>query len=316
MSTLIGGPTTSTGYFIGFTSLAVFITFGVATVYVTGLAAGLRGSASTLLWVCDSAHHPQRSQIRQRVSHSSSESFGLPVLAGMPESIFFLMFIFTPLGMGNLVLVGLSLLRLFAYPLFCLPFHLFPLLSALYVSWLSGGLSREALREACPFANASQFFDMPIASKLGQHKRSALEARCIISNWYPSDGLTSVGKHSSGGIPQDRPMKSSKLSPQQMAEWDEVGGSSGRIPPQCVPIKSLGGALEILSWIWVRRKRSILRLVYCVVLQLLRVCSVRVQVHRWRNLRSHHRVCLCIFPSSSTVWTSGTSKGLLAVELR
>ena len=30
---------------------------------------------------------------------------------------------------------------------------------SLYVSWLSGGLSREVLREACPFANASQFFD-------------------------------------------------------------------------------------------------------------------------------------------------------------
>ena len=38
-----------------------------------------------------------------------------------------------------------------------------------------------------------------------------------------------------------RPMKSSKLFPQQMAEWDEVGGSSGTIPPHCVPIKSLGG---------------------------------------------------------------------------
>ena len=51
-----------------------------------------------------------------------------------------------------------------------------------------------------------------------------------------------------------------------------------------------GPALEILSWIWVRRSCSILRLVYCVVSQLLRICSVRVQVHRWRNLRCHHLV--------------------------
>ena len=60
----------------------------------------------------------------------------------------------------------------------------------------------------------------------------------------------SRGKHSSGGIPHDRPMKSSKL-PQQMAGRDEVGGSSGTIPPHCVPIESPGGnlPLEILSWI-------------------------------------------------------------------
>ena len=112
---------------------------------------------------------------------------------------------------------------------------------SLHVSWLSGALSREALREACPSANTSQFFDPPIPSKLGQQKRSALEERCIVSNWNPSDGLISVGKHSSGGIPHDRPMKSSKLSPQHMIERDEVGGSSGTIPPHCVPIKSLGG---------------------------------------------------------------------------
>ena len=54
----------------------------------------------------------------------------------------------------------------------------------------------------------------------------------------------------------------------------------------------VGPALENLFWIWVPRSRSILRLGYCVVLQLLRVCSVRVHLHRWRLLRSHHRVCL------------------------
>ena len=69
--------------------------------------------------------------------------------------------------------MGPSLLPLFAYPLLCLPFRLFHLHS-LYVSWLSGGLSREALREACPFANASQFLDTPIPIKLGQHRKDAL----------------------------------------------------------------------------------------------------------------------------------------------
>ena len=44
---------------------------------------------------------------------------------------YFLMFFLTPLGMGNLVFMGLSLLRLVAYPLLCLPFRLFPLLSIL-----------------------------------------------------------------------------------------------------------------------------------------------------------------------------------------
>ena len=96
-----------------------------------------RASASSLLWVCYSAHHPQRSQIRQRVSHNSSESSGLPVLAGMPESIFFDVLPHA-LRVGNLVFLGLSLLRPFAYPLLCLPFRLFPLLS--FLSMCPGSL--------------------------------------------------------------------------------------------------------------------------------------------------------------------------------
>ena len=43
----------------------------------------------------------------------------------------FLMYIQTPLGMGNFVLMGLSLLHLFACPLCYLPFLLFPLHSTL-----------------------------------------------------------------------------------------------------------------------------------------------------------------------------------------
>ena len=93
---------------------------------------------------------------------------------------------------------------------------------SLYVSWLSGGLSREILREACPSANISQFFDTPISWEFGQQKRSALEEKCTVSDWTPSDDLVPGGKHSSGGIPSVVPITSSELGPQKTAERHDV----------------------------------------------------------------------------------------------
>ena len=178
---------------------------------------------------------------------------------------------------------------------------------SLYVSWLSGGLSRETLRDACPSANTSQFFDTPIPCKLGQQKRLALEEKCTISNWTPSDDLIPVGKHSSGGIPSVRTINFSKLGPQQMAGRDEVGGSSGTIPPHCVPIESFGATcprdfeLDVAG--------LLCGMTATMGTQAASTCSSLEKLAQ--PSRSSP-----ILPSSSTVWATGNSKRPLATEPR
>ena len=128
--------------------------------------------------------------------------------------------------------------------------------------------------------------------------------------------LISVGKHSSGGVPKDRPMKSTKLSPQQMAECDEVGGPSGTILPHCVPIKSLGGTCTGDSELDLgtpQSQYSTAGLLCCITATTGMQCASTDSL--LENLAQPPQ-SLSIFPSSSTVRTSGTSKGPLAVEPR
>ena len=111
-------------------------------------------------------------------AHGSGYSACGPIVA---------MFILTPLGMERLANMGAFLLRLSAFLL---------LLHDLNVSWLTGGLSRQALKEVCPYANISRFFDTPIPAETGGPKRSALEERCTIRAWHPRHGIISLAHHS------------------------------------------------------------------------------------------------------------------------
>ena len=119
-----------------------------------------------------------------------------------------------------------------------------------------------------------------------------------------------------GGIPHDRPMKSSKLSPQQMTERDEVGGSSGTIPPHCVPIKSLGGTCPGDSELDLgtpQLQYSTAGLLCGITATTGTQCaSTGSSLEKLAQLSPS----LSIMPSSSTVRTSGTSKRPLAVEPR
>ena len=105
-------------------------------------------------------------------------------------------------------------------------------------------------------------------------------------------------------------MKSSKQSSQQMAEWDEVGCSSGTIPPQCVPITSLSGEYE-LDLGTPQSQYSTAGLLCGITATTGMQCASTASS---LEILAQPPQSLSIFPASSTVRTSGTSKGPLAVE--
>ena len=101
-----------------------------------------------------------------------------------------------------------------------------------------------------------------------------------------------------------------------MAGRDEVGGSSGTIPPHCVHIKSLGGTCPGDSELDLGTPQ----LQYSTAVLLCGIAATtgmqRASTASSLEIVAQPPQSLSIFPSSSTVRTSGTSKGPLAVEPR
>ena len=103
-----------------------------------------------------------------------------------------------------------------------------------YVSWLSGGLTRHMLRDIADASLVAKFLDNPVPGSFMDSSRTSLPGSCELSKWFPVC-VTPSGRDVIGaGVPQ-------------------TPSISGVPPSLCTVVQpgsgSVGGGLRVFPWL-------------------------------------------------------------------